>query len=119
MVISDEFDLHVAESLVTEFGCKARDAILVATAIKNGCPKFITRDDRLKRQLRRFKAIPIVSVQSVLDELGVRAFYSSSSEVGSRRRVADNEANDKVSSPLRSSSVSRHWTGDFLSLILG
>jgi predicted nucleic acid-binding protein len=45
MVISDEFDLHVAESLVTEFGCKARDAILVATAIKNGCPKFITRDD--------------------------------------------------------------------------
>lgn len=72
MVIQDGYDLDVANYLVTRFGCNARDAILIATALKNSCSRFITRDDHLKRSLRKFKGIRITSVQTVFDDLGIK-----------------------------------------------
>jgi len=72
LVIQDEYDFGIANSLVTQFACNASDAVLVATALRNGCSRFISRDNRLKRKLRRFKEVQITSTQTVFNDLGVK-----------------------------------------------
>jgi predicted nucleic acid-binding protein len=77
LVIQDKYDFDIANRLVTQFACSARDAILVATALKNECPRFISRDIRLKRKLRRFKKVEITSIQTIFAELGIKTRFSS------------------------------------------
>ncbi|MGA3296771.1 MAG: hypothetical protein ABSD41_04900 [Candidatus Bathyarchaeia archaeon] len=70
IVISDEYDIHTAETLVVEYSCSARDAILVSGAIQASCNRFVTRDTQLKRLLRGYKKIRIVELEVFLKELG-------------------------------------------------
>jgi predicted nucleic acid-binding protein len=65
----NNYDLKTAETLVSEYGCDARDAILVATAIESSCPIFVTEDQRLKRKLRHFKKIGIVKTETLVNQL--------------------------------------------------
>lgn len=77
----NNYDLKTAETLVSEYGCDARDAILVATAIESSCPIFVTEDERLKRKLRSFKKIGIVKTEALVNQLKARPlspFYMAS-----------------------------------------
>lgn len=82
IVTNDEYDLKVAELLITEFGCDTRDAILVATAVANHCPLFITEDERLKRKLRLFKELNVVKAQFAVDSLNQKNSKVGSSPEG-------------------------------------
>jgi predicted nucleic acid-binding protein len=69
LVICDESDVAISTRLIIEHGCKAGDAHLIATAMKNSCKRFITRDNHLKRQLKTFHGIKLVHPITVLNEL--------------------------------------------------
>lgn len=64
--IYDSYDLSVAHDLVTRYMCDARDAILVATAVKHHSPYFISEDERLKKRLKDYSRTKIVSTQHFL-----------------------------------------------------
>lgn len=63
------YELKTAETLVSRYGCDARDSILVATAIQSLCPIFVTEDERLKRKLRKFNKIGVVKTQALVNQL--------------------------------------------------
>jgi predicted nucleic acid-binding protein len=69
LIICDESDVAISTRLVVEHGCKAPDAHLIATAMKNSCKRFITLDNHLKRQLKTFHGIKLVHPMTVLNEL--------------------------------------------------
>jgi len=69
IVTMNEYNLELAERLITEFACDTRDAILVATAVASGYPLFITEDERLQRKLRQFREVSVVKTQSAVDSL--------------------------------------------------
>jgi len=69
----DEYDADLAGRLITEFGCDTRDAILVATAVTNDCPLFITEDERLQRKLKQFKALKVRKPQFAVNSLKTRS----------------------------------------------
>jgi predicted nucleic acid-binding protein len=69
LVICDESDSSISMQLAIEYGCKAGDAHLIATAMKNSCKRFVTRDNHLKKQLKAFRGIKLVHPLAVLNEL--------------------------------------------------
>jgi len=78
----NKYDLKTAETLVSEYGCDARDAILVATAVESSCPIFVTEDNRLKKKLRKFRTIDIVKTEALVNQL--KATLSPSFYIESR-----------------------------------
>jgi len=64
--IFDSYKFRDAEVLVTNYSCDARDAILVACALKSHSPFFITEDERLRKRLRTHPKIKAASTQDFL-----------------------------------------------------
>ncbi len=64
--MTNRYDLTDAMELVTEHSCDARDAILVACALKSHSRFFITEDDRLRGRLKNHSRIKAINTQDFL-----------------------------------------------------